>query len=82
MQDEADEGEEVRRISGITPTATLTCSLDVECPKCEKEVDLLYEDEDNGVSRAIFNNNWGDLNGYEVKCPECGHEFTLDGVEY
>ena len=60
-------------------TAYLDWSLEVECPSCCQEFDLV---DDIEVSEAIFNNQWNRLRGYEVVCPHCEYPFKLDKVEY
>jgi ribosomal protein S27E len=62
--------------------ANLSWSMDVECPKCDNYFDLVDNDDDGVVATAIFSNNWDALKEFEVTCPECGHEFEIDGVEY
>ena len=64
------------------PTATLSWSLDIECPKCKKGIDLADHDDDSTFSKAIFNNSWDDLKGEEVQCPHCQHWFEFGKVEY
>lgn len=63
-------------------TAYLEYSVNVECPKCEESTDLVDNDDDHIVSRAIFSNNWDALKGHEVTCEHCGHEFKIEKVEY
>lgn len=70
------------RESKDVPLAILSWSLDVECPKCRADIDLTDIDDEGYVSMAIFNNKWDDLEGLEVECPECEHEFMISGVEY
>jgi len=67
-----------------TPTATLSWSLHVECPKCEEENDLAdgVHDTENTIARHIFSNDWDKLKGWDVTCQHCAHEFTLGDVEY
>ena len=60
-------------------------SLDIECPHCEKEIDLVdYESnsEDNYLSVKIFTNKWDEISGFLVECPHCHHDFQIDKVEY
>ena len=66
------------------PVATLDWSLEVECPACKKEVDLVTVDAENGysIARLIFGNEWDKLNDWEVTCPHCLHEFKIEKVEY
>jgi ssDNA-binding Zn-finger/Zn-ribbon topoisomerase 1 len=78
---EMENLQEQERIKNITPTAQLRWSLDVECPKCEGEVDL-SEGDDGTYSVPIFNNKWDDLEGEHAVCPHCDHEFRIKKVEY
>jgi uncharacterized Zn finger protein len=66
------------------PTATLNWSLYVDCPQCDKSNDLAgpEHDTEHHVARHIFSNAWDKLNGHEVECEHCGHEFTIEKVEY
>jgi DNA-directed RNA polymerase subunit RPC12/RpoP len=66
------------------PTALLDWSLYVDCPKCGKFNDLAEPDHDteNEIGKHLFTNAWDKLNGWEVKCQHCGHEFTIEKVEY
>ena len=57
-------------------------SLDVKCPKCKDDIDLLDQDEDGCFTTPIFTNQWDELEGEMVICPICDHEFTIDGVDY
>ena len=65
--------------------AFLDWQLEVECPHCKQEVDLVqYEADigDNSISGRIFNNQWDDLKGWMIECPHCHNDFLLDSVEY
>ena len=65
--------------------AFLGYQLDIECPHCEKEVDLVeYEcnSGDNSISGRIFTNRWDDIKGMVIECPHCNNDFTIDKVEY
>ncbi len=66
------------------PTALLDWSLRVDCPQCDKENDLAdhEHDEEYRIAGHIFENRWDSLNGWEVTCKHCGHEFTIEKVEY
>ncbi len=66
----------------MTAIATLTCSLEVYCPKCNESIDLLEDDCDYIFSTIVFSKNLDDLKGQEAICPNCDHEFNLTGVEY
>lgn len=64
--------------------ALLEWSLHVDCPKCEHSNDLASGDHDSEhqIAHHIFHNTWDKLQGWEVTCEECGHEFTISGAEY
>lgn len=66
------------------PTANLYWSLHVDCPKCGKSNDLAggEHDVEHDIARHIFTNDWEGLRGWEVTCEHCGHEFTIERVEY
>lgn len=69
----------------MNPTALLDWSLDIECPHCKKGIDLVQYDSvsgDYGIAKKIFTNNWQDLEGWKIECPNCEKEFELAGVEY
>jgi len=68
-----------------TAIAFLDWSLDVDCPHCGENVDLVRLERDGGdnsIATRIFTNNWDALKGWDVECPNCKHDFTLDHVEY
>jgi endogenous inhibitor of DNA gyrase (YacG/DUF329 family) len=58
--------------------ATWSLSLDCECPKCGKDVDLLRTDDfwDSGLQACETCTDRS--NDLEVSCPECGHEFVVE----
>ena len=62
--------------------ASLDWHLWVDCPKCKESIDLVDQNDDGVFAIPIFNNEWENLEGCEVYCPECKHEFEIDGVEY
>ena len=66
------------------PTARLDWSLHVDCPKCGGSNDLAscQHDVEHDIARYIFNNAWDKLDGWEVTCDGCGHEFEIERVEY
>jgi phage FluMu protein Com len=66
------------------PTASLSWSLDVDCPACNESNDLASGDHDydHEIVGRIFSNQWDSLAGWEVRCEHCGHEFEIDKVEY
>lgn len=66
------------------PIAQLDWSLHVECPKCEKGNELAdsKHDPESEIANHIFMNEWDGLNDWEVTCEHCGHEFTIEKVEY
>jgi hypothetical protein len=64
------------------PKARLVCYLWIDCPNCDNTIDLLNEDPDYVIAKAIFNNQHDSLKGHEVNCPVCDHNFVIDEVEY
>ena len=66
------------------PVAQLDWSLHVECPKCEEDNDIAgpAHDSEHTIAQAIFTNAWDKLEGHEITCEHCGHEFELARVEY
>ena len=67
------------------PIAFLDWSLDVDCPHCEREVDLVRLEADagdNSIAGRIFNNRWDHLKDWLIECPHCKHDFQIDHVEY
>ena len=62
--------------------ADLIWHLFISCPNCNELIDLSDHDEDGIFSIPIFNNKWDDIKDIEFECPECEHEFIIDGVEY
>ena len=65
-------------------TARLISYLYIDCPSCNKLIDLFdgpYDDE--GIySTPIFNNNWGELKGRDIICEKCECKFLIEDVEY
>ena len=49
-------------------------SLDVECPNCKTDFDLVESD----VFRESGINPLERARGYEATCPICKHEFLVD----
>lgn len=68
-----------------TAIARLSATLDVECPYCENEFDIIHEEANNGdyiAVKVVFSSDWDDIKGHTVYCPKCQKEFTLDGLEW
>jgi len=58
------------------PTAYWDISLNVECPACHEDVDLLeYADFWDGREHPCPAES---MEGVEVVCPKCSHEFTVN----
>jgi len=66
------------------PTALLDWSLYVDCPKCSLSNNLAnaVHDGEHDIARLIFTNAWDKLEGWEVTCEGCEHEFTIERAEY
>lgn len=63
--------------------AYLHWSVDIECPYCGTEFNLLdNHNEDNGITVAIFHNRWDELKGITVRCPKCQEKFKLKKAVY
>lgn len=62
--------------------AQLDWSLYVQCPQCQESFDLVEHDHEHGIAKLIFTNAWDRLKGYEITCPACEHETTIEKVEY
>ena len=59
------------------PTAYWSVSLDVECPDCHKDVDLLeYADFWDGRKLKVCEHR----ENVDVVCPKCNHEFTVTTI--
>ena len=58
--------------------AVWSALLDCECPACKEDVDLMeYADFWEGRSDLQIAQ---EVEGLEVVCPKCGHEFKVDTV--
>ena len=66
------------------PVALLDWGLYVDCPKCSLSNNLAscLHDTETTIARHIFTNAWDKLEGWEVTCEGCSHEFLLGGVQY
>ena len=53
----------------------------VECPKCEKDFDLL-DGDDGTYLEPLFDGKWDYFDSLTVHCEHCGHEFELEKVEW
>lgn len=63
-----------------TTTAKWSIELSVDCPKCERFVDLLEAPDfwENQIKPGEHGTD--KTKGLEVTCPECGHEWKVDLV--
>lgn len=71
-------------LEATRPTALLDWCLYVDCPKCGLGNNLAscLHDTELTIARHIFTNAWDKLEGWEVTCEGCKHEFVIGGVEY
>lgn len=70
------------RMGPHLPLACWSISLDVECPGCEQDVNLLnYPDFWDGRRLEICETRTDRSRNVEVRCPECDHDFLVD-LEY
>jgi len=60
----------------VNPVACWSFSLDIECPKCGHDLDLV-ENDDFWDGRP---NSFNILHSKDedIICPECDHEFVCD----
>ena len=66
----------------MNTTANWYISLNCDCPKCEKYVDLLeYPDFWDGRNFFPGENITSKTRNVDVICPSCGYEFIVD-LEY
>jgi glutaredoxin len=66
-------------------TAFLEYSINVDCPHCENDVDLLDVESnagDNSISARVFTSEWDQLKGWPIECPHCHTDFELARLEY
>lgn len=65
--------------------AKLRASLDITCPHCSHDFDLIDSSINNTegeISIYIFNNRWNELNKMTVICEKCDKEFEIEEVEW
>jgi len=75
----ADAAGKERDVTKSATLATWHVSLNCECPKCAKYVDLLeYADFWDGRTLELAEHGTDTSRGVEVVCPNCGHEFEVD----
>lgn len=60
--------------------AVLTAQLEVTCPHCQNEFDLLDVDGYEDYATPIFNNDWDELKEMEIECSKCEKEFQISEV--
>ncbi len=56
--------------------------MNITCPYCGHEFDLVDFNDDGLYSEPIFSNKWDDLKDESVDCPNCDKEFYIEGVVY
>lgn len=72
----------------MSEIARLRISLNVDCPKCDDLIDILETDlneEGDIIDAVIPSGNWISAHrefSCEVKCPNCNHKFSVEGVEW
>lgn len=63
---------------------SLYFTVDVECPECGHDFDIMNSEEQNDdacITKPLFNNDWDNCRDKTV-CPKCDCEFEMVGVEY
>lgn len=64
------------------PAMQLWWHLYVDCPKCGTTTDAAEHDSGPEIAVDLFSNNWKGIEGRELVCPECDHEFQVGEVTY
>ena len=62
--------------------ALLDWHLLTKCPYCGHDFDLADFDEEGQWSKPIFSNNWHELEGEEIQCPQCSAVASIEEVVY
>lgn len=66
--------------------ARLDYGVKIDCPRCGLTTDLINDDcgadDENEISTPIFTNKWDAINGFEVSCHHCDHEFSISKLVY
>ena len=74
----------------VTTKATLSITIDVECPECEHDFDLISDthlnDEGWLMDKVMpegktWSENHEHFRCYAI-CPECSSEFEINGIVY
>lgn len=68
--------------------ATMSISIDCECPYCEEYIDLCTIEtinDDSFLLRSVLDTSHGRSMGHEdldveIDCPECGSPFTIGEI--
>ena len=70
-------------------SANLIISIDVDCPYCEKGIDILHSEDfdyDNDLTRQTFRDDkpWGndELHDIDGACPHCKKQFKVTDVQF
>lgn len=66
----------------FTADVRIMFEMNVTCPVCDHEFDLVDADDYGFYAKPIFENRWEDLDGEEVTCPECDIDFKISQIEY
>lgn len=67
--------------------ASLRISIDIECPHCESDINLLdhsqMTDDGHIFNYALTDEQWG-CKGFNesFECPECEKEFLIEDIDY
>jgi hypothetical protein len=71
--------------------ATLSVTIDLECPHCDHSIDVFNDDEfdywkcEGGLHFDAFEarSNWGNDNlNKEVKCSSCHESFIIETIQW
>lgn len=65
--------------------AFLEYSINVDCPHCEEDIDLVDMESNSGdhdISNLVFRGAWDSLINWDIDCPHCKQAFQLEKLEY
>lgn len=72
------------KFTSTRPIGRLSWHLFVDCPCCKEAFNAATVDAENDyvITRLIFNNEWDQVPGCDLTCPNCEHEFQIGEIEY
>ncbi len=67
--------------------ATLTITINVTCPNCESDLNLLADDDEGDILKQVLPDERWEVEAEErlkcdVACPVCKRMFSVKGIEW